>query len=612
MSLAGTSDSAESRSVSNLEETLARVAGGILARGVAVDEVAETMRQAIVVSMLDTRCPGLMAFGLDPTTCLPADLAGSLDTWFSETDPADMAQRLLEWEVREATGDEHEIALEATGPSLVLAPSPAARRNRGVYFTPMRLVESLVERALAPWNDDPRGLSRVTILDLACGDGRFLIAAARWIWSRLEQPGVPDPAIRRRVIDNSLFGIDLDPLSICLARHAVWHAAELPTPPPGGLVNHLVTADALLDCPFPRDDVDRFDLVIGNPPFGSFSGRQAVAINPDLKQRYLARWGGDTWDTLHGMFVRRGLELARHSLALVLPTQVTHLESYAGLRSAVTEEMSLHEVEDHGEGVFEGEAVAPVVTLIARRDDVGTAGWTDAVTPGWVNELRERSESLGRLVGDPGVHTGNCAGHLVSLEATASTATGTSVGLLEGRQVHRWRCDPPAKRLRLDYRAVEGEYFTIRPLDTYRRARFVIRQTARHPIVGPKQGTEYFRNSLLALFDPDNGYDVGYLVGLLNSRLIHFLYTTEVRESAQASFPQVKVGSLRNLPIIWPDLEDPGQRTAYRSIVDDVARLLQLRGSGPTVEALECRIDECVLSIYGLNQSARDDVFACE
>ena len=139
----------------------------------------------------------------------------------------------------------------------------------------------------------------------------------------------------------------------------------------------------------------------------------------------------------------------------------------------------------------------------------------------------------------------------------------------------------------------------------------MIRQTARHPIVGPKRGTEYFRNSLLALFDPDNGYDVGYVVGLLNSRLIRFLYTTSVRESAQASFPQVKVGSLRDLPIIWPDLDDSGQRAAYRSIVEDVARLLELRGSGPTVETLESRIDECVMSIYGLNGSARDDVFAC-
>ena len=142
-----------------------------------------------------------------------------------------------------------------------------------------------------------------------------------------------------------------------------------------------------------------------------------------------------------------------------------------------------------------------------------------------------------------------------------STETDTGVGLLEGKPVQRWRCDPPAKTLKLDYRADDGEYFTIRPLETYRRARFVIRQTARHPIVGPKRGTEYFRNSLLALFDPDNGYDVGYVVGLLNSRLIRFLYTTSVRESAQASFPQVKVGSLRDLPVIWPNL-DAGCHTA--------------------------------------------------
>jgi len=611
MSLAGTPESTKSRSVSNLEETLARVAQWILARGVAVDKVAETMRQAIVVALLGARHPGLEAPGSDPATRLPIELFESLGEWFTETDPADVAQSLLEWEVREATGVGHEIAVDATDPPMVLVSSPTTRRARGVYFTPTKLVESLVDRALAPWNNAPRDLDRVTVLDPACGDGRFLVAAARWIWQRIEQNGTPDPKIRRRVITHCLFGIDLDPLSVHLARHAVWQAAELPGSPPRELVDHLVTADALLDCPFPDDDVDRFELVIGNPPFGSFSGRQALAIDPDLKQKYLARWGGDAWDTLHGMFVRRSLELAGHSLALVLPTQITHLESYDELRSAVTREMSVHDVRDHGEDVFEGEAVAPVVTLIARRDDTGTAKWTDTVTPGWVTELRGRGDSLGRLVGDPGVHTGNCANRLVSPLADTSTETDTGVGLLEGKQVHRWRCDPPAKTLKLDYCADDGEYFTIRPLKTYRRARFVIRQTARHPIVGPKRGTEYFRNSLLALFDPDNGYDVGYVVGLLNSRLIRFLYTTSVRESAQASFPQVKVGSLRDLPIIWPDLDDSGQRAAYRSIVEDVARLLELRGSGPTVETLESRIDECVMSIYGLSGSARDDVFAC-
>tara|TARA_B100000809_G_scaffold204380_1_gene205731 strand:+ start:74 stop:727 length:654 start_codon:yes stop_codon:yes gene_type:complete len=191
---------------------------------------------------------------------------------------------------------------------------------------------------------------------------------------------------------------------------------------------------------------------------------------------------------------------------------------------------------------------------------------------------------------------------------------GDCVGVLEGRQVQRYSCEPPARKLRLDYEAGEGEYFTIRPLETYRRARFVIRQTARFPIVGPKHTTEYFRNSLLALFEPDNGYDIRYLVGLLNSRLLRYLYTTAVRESDQASFPQVKVGSLRDLPIIWPDLDDDQQQRAYEAIVAGVGQLLQWHNGGSrqsrsqSVEELEEQVEQCVQTIYNLDPAARNDI----
>jgi len=609
---------ASSRTLSQRERTLARVASWAVSQGVAVDQMAETMRRAIVIALLETRCPGLPHPELAATRRLPAEIASGLDRQFNDTEPALLAQGLLEWEVRDASAGDHEIPLEETGLPLVLARAATTRHNRGTYFTPIPLVETLVHRAMAPWQNDPARLLQLRILDPACGDGRFLVEVGRRIWQRLEQPGSPDPGIRREVIDNCLFGIDLDPLAVCLARAALWQAAGLPDGPPPKLLSNLVTADGLLDG-LPAD-TDSFDLVIGNPPFGSFSGRQALTIDPALKRRYLEQWGGSGWNTLHGMFVRRGLELAHHTLALVLPTQVSHLEGYADLRTAVTDKMSLHEIEDHGEAVFEGEAVTPVMTLVARRDRAGRAGWVETNVPDWVTEVRRRGESLGPLVGDPGVHTGNCARRLV---VENGNNAGDCVGVLEGRQVHRWRCDPPTKRLRLDYDADDGEYFTIRPLETYRRARFVIRQTARHPIVGPKHTAEYFRNSLLALFEPDNGFDVHYLVGLLNSRLIRFLYKTAVHESAQASFPQVKVGSLRDLPIIWPDWNDDQQREAYELIVASVRELLDLhRGDSladrkrespsPTLEQLERRIDECVLVIYGLDEDARDDLFSIE
>jgi len=599
-------------SVSGRDGSLARVAGWAVERGVAVDEMVETIRRAVVVALLDFRSPGLHHPELADLTPLPTDIAEDLCREFDDVEIGELAQRLLEWEVRDASSDIREIPLVETGLPLVLAPAQTARRNRGAYFTPIPLVEVLVQRALSPWQDDPAGLSQLTVLDPACGDGRFLVEVARQIWHRLEPPGSPDPTLRRRVIEGCLFGVDVDPLSVCQARAALWQAAGLEGDPPEGLLAHLLTADGLLDAT--PGDANRFDLVIGNPPFGSFSGRGALVLDPLLKQRYLEAWGGSGWETLHGMFLKRALELTDHTLALVLPTQVTHLQGYAELRATVTDRMSLHEVEDHGEAVFGGEAVAPVVTLVARRDRAGKADWVETKLPNWVTRVRSRGESLGRLVGDPGVHTGNCARRLV---VENEFDAGDCVGVLEGRQVHRYSCDPPARKLRLDYEAGDGEYFTIRPVETYRRARFVIRQTARFPIVGPKHTTEYFRNSLLALFEPDNGYDIRYLVGLLNSRLIRYLYTTAVRESDQASFPQVKVGSLRDLPIIWPDLVDNQQRQAYAEIVANVGLLLELHnGDGdlpsrsPSVERLEERIDQCVLAIYDLDPAARDDVFA--
>jgi hypothetical protein len=611
-------------SVSQRDRSLARVAAWTIEQGVAVDEMVETIRRAVVVALLESRSPGLDHPELADLTPVPGDIAEDLGRAFRDVEIGELAQRLLEWEVRDASSDIREIPLAETGLPLVLAPAQTARRNRGAYFTPVPLVQALVQRALAPWQDDPAALSTLTILDPACGDGRFLVEVARQIWLRLEGPGSPDPTLRRRVIDRCLFGIDNDPLCVCQARAALWQAAGLPGEPPEGLLAHLVTADGLLD-ETPGEE-SRFDLVIGNPPFGSFSGRGALPLDPLLKQRYLEAWGGSGWETLHGMFLKRALELANHTLALVLPTQVTHLEGYAELRTAVTDSMSLHEVEDHGEAVFRGEAVAPVVTLIARRDRAGAASWVETKLPEWVRGVRSRGESLGRLVGDPGVHTGNCARRLVVDIDDGEFDDGDCVGVLEGRQVHRYRCEPPARKLRLDYEAGEGEYFTIRPLNTYRRARFVIRQTARFPIVGPKHTTEYFRNSLLALFEPDNGYDIRYLVGLLNSRLLRYLYTTAVRESKQASFPQVKVGSLRDLPIIWPDLDDLQQRGAYEAIVAGVGRLLELHrvvdclthfggdDSPPSQEflQLEEHIDECVMLIYGLDQAAREDVYSSE
>jgi SAM-dependent methyltransferase len=107
---------------------------------------------------------------------------------------------------------------------------PDRRRRLGAWYTPDEVVHHLVAAALS--DATPR-----TVLDPACGDGRFL-AAVR-------------DAVAARGGCVEVCGMDIDPEALGAARQRLGPHAE------------LVHADALAH-PWQRR---RFDLVIGNPPF---------------------------------------------------------------------------------------------------------------------------------------------------------------------------------------------------------------------------------------------------------------------------------------------------------------------------------------------------------
>ncbi len=377
-----------------------------------------------------------------------------------------------------------------------------------------------------------------------------------------------------------------------------------------------------------------FDAVVGNPPYLSFSGRQARHLCPESRRYYSKRFGAEGWPTLHGYFVRRAIELSRGTVSLIVPDQVAHLDGYAPLRRWGVQHAHLREVRYWGEAVF-GKVVTPALTFTAARSGQGETSIVPVQGQGvrvsirdsdpWVApsagrnllvKLASQSRGLGDLVADPGVHTGNCSRRLI---VRREAAPPDAVPVLEGRQVGKYRCDAPTKRLRLDYKTKAGEYFTIRPVERYRDARFVIRQTARYPIVGPRRNAEYFRNSLLALYAPRDGTDVRYLVGLLNSRLMRFAHEQGVQEAKQRAFPQVKVRSLRALPIRWPDWADSRERSRHDRLVRLVQQNLDLHSRRQRagrksqrntidneIDEVARQIDRLVYCVYGLDAAEVD------
>jgi hypothetical protein len=454
-----------------------------------------------------------------------------------------------------------------------MTPRDTRRKALGAWQTPAWLAEHLTRAALARLESP----ATARVLDPACGEGAFLAAA-----------------VRAGVAESQVLGVDLDPVAVAAARQALPGVEVRQGDALGGALKGL-----------------SFELVLGNPPWVSYSGRQA-------ERRGRGRGGTEGWPAAHAEFLEQAVtRWSTRLVALVLPAQVGHLAGYAALRERVVGTTGLVEARAWGEGVFAG-VVAPVMTVLLDRAHRGPSrliGWDGAVeerqlhggeawirpqvdADGLLERMARRGRSLGALVADCGVHTGNCSAKLLcDLESDGGVVFAP---VLEGRDVTRYACSPPRRALRLDLVPGPGEYFTVKPAARYRLAEFLIRQTGDRPIVGPRLGADHFRNSLLALLPPQpgspwQGVDLRFVVGLLNSALIGEAWRRLVPESRQRTFPQVKIRDLRRLPVFLPDLTDPAERAAHDALVHLVQA--RLDGAGGEVER---GIEALVRRLYGL------------
>ncbi|MDX2682465.1 Eco57I restriction-modification methylase domain-containing protein [Streptomyces sp. NY05-11A] len=151
------------------------------------------------------------------------------------------------------------------------------RKKTGSYYTPSSLVDVLLDSTLDPVIDaaqergekkaaeakqtDPQAretvaseLLSLTVCDPACGSGHFLVAAARRIAKRVAavREQTPEPPVERvrealhEVIARCVYGVDLNPMAVELAKVSLWMEALEPGKALGFLDAHVKLGNGLI------------------------------------------------------------------------------------------------------------------------------------------------------------------------------------------------------------------------------------------------------------------------------------------------------------------------------------------------------------------------------
>ena len=271
------------------------------------------------------RADGARSFERDPSKSLGLYTLGRI-----------FEQSITELEILEAEADNR--------PSVN---KESKRKRDGVYYTPEWVVERIVDETLGPrlaeikkecgWPDkgDPSlqvtdaysaRLKSLTVLDPACGSGAFLITVLRYLveaWhevqglrrqitkGRAEKDS--DDELIADILKSNIYGVDINPASVEIARLALWLHTARGDKPLSSLDGNIREGNGLIGNDFYKGQIDLafydevqkervnafdwetafpavyarggFDAVVGNPPYVKLQNFRTVHADMALYLR---------------------------------------------------------------------------------------------------------------------------------------------------------------------------------------------------------------------------------------------------------------------------------------------------------------------------------------
>ncbi len=445
--------------------------------------------------------------------------------------------------------------------------------------------------------DYRKWLLQITICDPACGSGaflnqalEFLIAEHRYIdelQAKLFGDAMVLSEVENAILENNIYGVDINDESIDIAKLSLWLRTAQKGRKLTSLNGNIKCGNSLIDDPtFAGDKAFNwknefpevfskggFDVIIGNPPYVFTRGNEHFQnFNEYIWSKYKHNHGKIN---LYSVFMELSTDKllkANGLLGFITPETFIRTSTYGEIRKYLINELMIQSISVYGIGVFDN-VTAETITLIVRKsyDLKNTVDFykhqsiqifekysenQDDFNETPENRFLYGSSNLDRNIFKKMKKNNPLLGDFIDVRNGIATKSGKNnyianqkltdkyKKLLEAPDLYRYGFIWPNAYINYDKEVLHRP----RKEETFLSDKILIQRVSSRLICSFDDDKFYTFNSVNNLVLKEDNYNLKFLLGVLNSRLIDHFYRRNYSLDASYTITVTKT-NLDSIPI---------------------------------------------------------------